>query len=57
MHIGAYSAQLQGYGYPLQLFMSRKVRKEDKGSPGLYMESFDEVVQVDANYLGYWIGN
>ena len=27
----AYRAQQQGYGHHLQLFMSRKVRKEDKG--------------------------
>ena len=26
----AYRAQEQGYGHPLQLFMSRKVRKEEK---------------------------
>ena len=30
MHIGAYRAQQQGYGPPLQLFMSRKVRKREK---------------------------
>ena len=30
MHIGVYRAQQQGYGHPLQLFMSRKVRKEAK---------------------------
>ena len=29
-NIDAYRAQQQGYGHPLQLFMSRKVRKEAK---------------------------
>ena len=29
-NIYAYRAQQQGYGHPLQLFMSRKVRKETK---------------------------
>ena len=28
--IGVYRAQQQGYGHPLQLFMSAKVRKEAK---------------------------
>ena len=30
MNIDAYRAQQQGYGHPLQLFMSIKVRKEEK---------------------------
>ena len=30
MHIGSYRAQQQGYGHPLQLFISRNVRKEEK---------------------------
>ena len=30
INIDAYRAQQQGYGYPLQLFISRKVRKEEK---------------------------
>ena len=29
MHIGVYRAHQQGYGHPLQLFMSRKV--EERG--------------------------
>ena len=29
-NIGVYRAQQQGYGHPLQLFMSRKVRKDVK---------------------------
>ena len=29
-NIDLYRAQQQGYGHPLQLFMSRKVRKEAK---------------------------
>ena len=30
INIDAYRAQQQGYDYPLQLFMSKKVRKEAK---------------------------
>ena len=30
INIDAYRAQEQGYGHPLQLFMSKKVRKEEK---------------------------
>ena len=30
MHRGAYREKQQGCGHPLQLFMSRKVRKEAK---------------------------
>ena len=30
MHIDAYRAQQQGYGHPLTIIMSRKVRKEAK---------------------------
>ena len=30
INIDAYGAQQQGYGHPLQLFMSRKVREEEK---------------------------
>ena len=30
MHIGAYKAQQQGYGHPLQLFMSRKAKERGK---------------------------
>ena len=30
MHIGVHRSQQQGYGHRLQLFMSRKVRKEVK---------------------------
>ena len=30
INIDAYRAQQQGYGHPLQLFMYRKVRKEEK---------------------------
>ena len=30
MHIDVYRAQQQGYRHPLQLFMSIKVRKEEK---------------------------
>ena len=30
MHMDAYRAQQQGYGHPLRIIMSRKVRKEKK---------------------------
>ena len=30
MHMDAYRAQQQGYGHPLKISMSRKVRKEAK---------------------------
>ena len=30
VHIGVYSAQQQGYGHPLQLFMCRKVKERGK---------------------------
>ena len=30
MHMDAYRAQQQGYGHPLTIIMSRKVRKEAK---------------------------
>ena len=30
MHIDAYRAQQQGYGHPLTIIMTRKVRKEAK---------------------------
>ena len=29
-NIDVYRSQQQGYGHPLQLFLSRKVRKEEK---------------------------
>ena len=37
-YIGVYRAQEKGYGQPLQLYMSKKVRKEEKphgGNPPL----------------------
>ena len=34
MHIGAYRAQQQGYGHPLQLVMSRKFQERGKNTWG-----------------------
>ena len=36
MHIGVYRSQQQGYGHPLQLFMSRKVEERNKTKWGKY---------------------
>ena len=34
MHIGVYRAQKQGYGHPLQLFMSMKAEERGKTAWG-----------------------
>ena len=34
MHIGVYRAQQQGYGHPLQVFMSRKAEERGKTTWG-----------------------
>ena len=36
VHIGVYRAQKQGYGHPLQLFMSRKYEERGKTTWGKY---------------------
>ena len=36
MHIGVYRTQQQGYGHPLQLFMSKKYEERGKTTWGKY---------------------
>ena len=55
MHIGAYRSQKQGYGHPLQLFMSIKVRKEAKTHGEKHPSRKDNAQKIKKHVLNMYL--